>query len=263
MSEDILEGRAYSGQYSILKGSNFQGGANAPPPPNETLLGLNVKANIHVAKNATYTRLSVKAIQEMLFIMSEVIETHILTEMKASDHFALMFNETTDCTVTEQLAIHGRYIHKGTGELKSHYLKVIDTLKPEIDALNSGVAGDLDTCISIGASTITKRVTEFTAQARLDMVKMRGIGTDGAATMTGCRTAVVVRHQPLAYIVPPIDLTWLLHVQQMAFRMLRNFRTFCGNYMITLIKVHSRITSTTKSCSGERTAASPLFDKVV
>ena len=154
-------------------------------------LGLNVKADIHVAKNATYT--SVKAIQEMLFIMSEVIETHILTEMKASDHFALMFDETTDCTVTEQLAIHGRYIHKLTGELKSHYLKVIDTLKPEIDALNSGVAGDLDTCISIGASTITKRVTEFTAQAGLDMAKMRGIGTDGAATMTGCRTGVVVR----------------------------------------------------------------------
>ena len=96
-------------------------------------------------------------------------------------------------TVTEQLAIHGRYIHKLTGELKSHYLKVIDTLKPEIDALNSGVAGDLDTCISIGASTITKRVTEFTAQAGLDMAKMRGIGTDGAATMTGCRTGVVVR----------------------------------------------------------------------
>ena len=44
-------------------------------------------------------------------------------------------------------------------------------------------------------------------------------------------------HQPLVYIVPPVDLTWLLHMQQMAFRMLRNFRTFCGNYMITLIRV--------------------------
>ena len=40
-SEDILGGHAYSGQYSILKGCNSQGGgANAPPPPpplNETL----------------------------------------------------------------------------------------------------------------------------------------------------------------------------------------------------------------------------------
>ena len=44
-SEDILGGHAYSGQYSILKGCNsqggaqsFQGGENAPPPPlKETL----------------------------------------------------------------------------------------------------------------------------------------------------------------------------------------------------------------------------------
>ena len=59
-------------------------------------LGLNVKADIHVAKNGTYT--SVKSIQEMLSIMSEVIESRILTEMKEFDHFALMFNETTDCS---------------------------------------------------------------------------------------------------------------------------------------------------------------------
>lgn len=52
--------------------------------------------------------------------MSEVIESRILTEMKESDHFVLMFDETTDCTVTEQLAIHGRYIHNETGELKSY-----------------------------------------------------------------------------------------------------------------------------------------------
>lgn len=80
----------------------------------------------------------------------------------------------------QQIAVtHGRYIHNETGELKSHYLKVIGTLKPEIDALNSSGDGDLDTCISIGASTITKRVTEFTALAGLNMSKMRGIGTDG------------------------------------------------------------------------------------
>ena len=34
--------------------------------------------------------------------------------MKESNHFALIFYETTDCTVTEQLAVHGRYIHKRT-----------------------------------------------------------------------------------------------------------------------------------------------------
>ena len=89
------------------------------------LLGVDVKAKISIARNATYT--SDKTIQEMIFIMSEVIENSILEEMKESDHFALMFDETMDCTVTEQLAIHGRFINKSTEELKSHYLSPLNT----------------------------------------------------------------------------------------------------------------------------------------
>ena len=108
-----------------------------------------------------------------------------------SNHFSLMFDETTDCTVAEQLAVHGRYIDKETGELRTHYLKIIDVLGPEIKAIRD--SADVDSCISVGASTITKRITEFNTKARLDMAKLRGIGTDGAATMTGCRTGVVVR----------------------------------------------------------------------
>lgn len=69
-------------------------------------LGNDIKSRIHVAKNATY--LSDKSIQEMVYILSEVIETKVLSEMQDSDHFALLLDETSDCTVTEQLAIHGR-----------------------------------------------------------------------------------------------------------------------------------------------------------
>ena len=35
--------------------------------------------------------------------------------------FSLLFDETTDCTVTEQLAVHGCYI-SNTGELRCCYL---------------------------------------------------------------------------------------------------------------------------------------------
>ena len=63
------------------------------------------------------------------------------------------------------------YIHRDTRELRSHYLKVIDILRPEIDALNSSHTGDVDACIRLGASTITKRVTEFVEGAGLDMAK--------------------------------------------------------------------------------------------
>ena len=127
--------------------------------------------------------------------MSEVIENSILEEMNESDHFALMSDEPTDCTVTEQLAVHGRFINKSTGELKSHYLKVVDVLQPEVSSTNTESSTDMDqdTCISVGATTITNRVCEFTDEAGLDMRKMRGIGTDGAATMAGCHDGVVAR----------------------------------------------------------------------
>ena len=48
----------------------------------------------------------------MLYVISEVIENDILNKMKSSLHFSLMFDETADSTVTEQLAIHGRYVER-------------------------------------------------------------------------------------------------------------------------------------------------------
>ena len=152
------------------------------------LLGLDVKSKIQVARNALYT--SDKSIQEMVFVISEVIEMGILKELQESSHFALMLDETTDCTVTEQLVIHARYISP-TGELKSHYLKVIDTLQSEVAAAHS--SSDDSPCISVCAQTITKRVCEYVESAQLDMTKMRGIGTDGASTMMGRHNGVVAR----------------------------------------------------------------------
>ena len=81
-----------------------------------------MKSRIQIARNALYT--SDKSVQEMVAVNSEVIEVRILDEMKKSNYFSLMMDESTDCTVTEQLILHGRYIDLETGELKSHYLKV-------------------------------------------------------------------------------------------------------------------------------------------
>ena len=69
------------------------------------LMGVPVKSNLHVAKNATYT--SNKSIQEMLYCISEVIESRILNELHVSEHFSLVFDETTDCTITEHWPFMG------------------------------------------------------------------------------------------------------------------------------------------------------------
>lgn len=91
--------------------------------------------------------------------------------------------KTTDCSVVEQQAIHGRYISPTTGELKCHYLKITDLLHSE--SLEDNVAS-----ACAGAQTITSRVCGYIEQ---DLAKLFGIGTDGAATMVGSRTGVATQ----------------------------------------------------------------------
>ena len=152
-------------------------------------LGVHIKSNIRVAKNATYT--SRKSIQEMVSILSEVMENTILSFINNSEHIAIMFDESTDCTVTEQLVLHCRYIEKDTGELKSNFLKVIDAL-----GLCESVEGESDRSsrtVSLNADTITAHILKYLDDIKLDMNKIRGIGTDGASTILGCRNGVVAQ----------------------------------------------------------------------
>ena len=86
------------------------------------MLGTDIKSKISIARNAPYT--SDKTIQEIVYVLSEVIGVRILEHMRKSEHFAVMFDETADCTVTEQLAIHACFIDASSGEVKSHYLKI-------------------------------------------------------------------------------------------------------------------------------------------
>ena len=154
-------------------------------------LGVHVKTKIRVAKNATYT--SRKSIQEMVSILSEVIENKILRNLKESNHMAIMFDESTDCTVTEQLVIHCRYIVKDTGELQSHFLKVIDILG-QSESDDADGEGDTQRLISLSADAITTRICNYLKDdIIINMNKIRGIGTDGASTMLGCRNGVVAQ----------------------------------------------------------------------
>ena len=54
-------------------------------------LGIDIKGRISKARNASYT--SEKIIQEMVFIMSEVLENKILEDMRESDNFSSFFDE--------------------------------------------------------------------------------------------------------------------------------------------------------------------------
>ena len=106
---------------------------------------------------------------------------------------AIMFNESTDCTVTEQLVIHCRYIVKNTGELQSYFLKVIDVLRP-LETDDADGESDTQRVVSLSADAITTRICNYLKDdIKIDMNKIRGIGTDGASTMMGCRNGVVAQ----------------------------------------------------------------------
>lgn len=148
-------------------------------------LGAKIKEKTGKGMNVTYT--SKKTIQEMVYIMSDILEKKIFESMRESDHFSILFHETTDCTITEQLAVHGCLI-TNSGELRCCFLKVIDLLQPESTGLES---------ISGNAQTITDRVCVFLTNAKLEISKLRDIGIDGASTMIVCWNGVVTCRKSL------------------------------------------------------------------
>ena len=108
----------------------------------------------------------------MVSILSEVIENRILRNLKESNHMAIMFDESTHCTITEQLVIHCRYIVKDTGELQSYFLKVIDVLGPSETEDTDG-EGDTQRVVSLSADAITTRICKYLKDdIKVDMNKI-------------------------------------------------------------------------------------------
>ncbi|KAH9362100.1 hypothetical protein HPB48_002078 [Haemaphysalis longicornis] len=146
-----------------------------------TSLGLNVKNQIATGKNATYC--SQRAIKEMVTCLSSVIEDNILQELNQSEHYSLMFDETTDCTTVEQLVIHCRYIFDVNLQVK--FLAMIDVLGSLDQQLNE------EKVISLNAANVAGAVEDFIVKKGLAFECLRGIGTDGAPIMTGRKGGAV------------------------------------------------------------------------
>lgn len=112
-------------------------------------LGDNIRGNIYQGRNAHYT--SRKSIQEMLKCMSDIIEEDILADLRKSEHFSLMFDETTDCSVREQMTLRGRYID-GEGDIKVKFLKLHECLTDRV---------------TLDAETISGIVIDYISQSEL------------------------------------------------------------------------------------------------
>ena len=135
-------------------------------------LGVPTKANIRRGRSATYC--SEKSVQDMLYCISDVVESDIILELQQSQHFSIIFDETTDVSIIEQMVIHSRYLDD-KGQLQVRYLKVLDAL----DGIPESCA------ITLSGKTIASQIINYCERNNLDYCRMRGIGTDGASTLTG------------------------------------------------------------------------------
>ncbi|XP_014681100.1 PREDICTED: uncharacterized protein KIAA1586-like [Priapulus caudatus] len=115
---------------------------------------------------------SYDSVNDMLDVMASGIKTEILCDVTGAKFYALLFDESTDVSVTQTLMIYIRYVSKG--RLMSRFLSV--------SALHGCTAED-----------IHKAVKETLSNAGLPPSSMIAVGTDGASTMTGSKSGVTTR----------------------------------------------------------------------
>ena len=139
-------------------------------------LGSDYLRELNLGRNAHYT--SEQTVRELLHCLSSVIEEQILDDIRSSDFFTLMTDESTDIAVLKQLVLVARYMTEAG--IKTCFLLIQD--------IRDGTAETIETTI----------LQSLTAKS-LDITRLRAFGSDGAAVMTGRLNGVAVRlkrHSP-------------------------------------------------------------------
>ena len=110
----------------------------------------------------------------MTTALAEAVEENVLSAIKNSKFVGLICDESCDAANFKQLIIYCNYMHKGIS--KASFV--------DICALNDGTA---DTILEAILKTIDK--------LEINKCNVVGIGTDGAAVMTGCKNGLAVKLQ--------------------------------------------------------------------
>ncbi|XP_073672240.1 zinc finger protein 862-like [Paramisgurnus dabryanus] len=127
------------------------------------LLGCDYFKKLKVDQKNNYR--SHRIIDEMLEILAMVIEEPLLKDIKSSQAISLEIDETTDVSVNRQLDIHIRYLDK-EGRVFNQFLDMVSVYDGKAD-------------------TIVAAVKDAIQKKELPVDRLYGIGTDGAAVMTG------------------------------------------------------------------------------
>ena len=122
------------------------------------------------AGNATY--LSKISTAEFLECISHYIEEDMLSRLKSSQFFSIMVDESTDLASKEEMCICARWIEEG--KAVEHFLGIVRVRE-------------------VNAEALTCYIREFLDKRGINLQKLRGLGCDGASTMSGCKSGVQIR----------------------------------------------------------------------
>ncbi|KAK5921451.1 hypothetical protein CgunFtcFv8_025156 [Champsocephalus gunnari] len=106
-----------------------------------------------------------RIVDDMLEILAQIVGLPILQEIRSSQAISLKVDETTDVSVSRQLDLHVRHLDK-EGCVFNHFLDLV-TLED----------GKADSVVAAIKSVLQKK--------ELPVDGLYGLGTDGAAVMTG------------------------------------------------------------------------------
>ena len=137
-------------------------------------MGNDYLKELHLGGNAHYT--NEQSISELLQCLSTSIEEDIVSSLKSSPYFALMTDETTDISVLKQLVLVCR--NSTSSGIKTSYFQITD--------IPNG-------------NTIETSLLQALREKEIDISKLRGFGSDGAAVMVGSRNGVAKKlkgHSP-------------------------------------------------------------------
>ena len=131
--------------------------------------------------NVTY--LSKATTAEVLKSISHNLEQRLLTHLKASQCFSIMADENTDVASKEELSVCDRWLEKG--KAVEHFLGIVHVKE-------------------VNAEALTRYLLQFLSDKGLSIGKVRGLGFDGASTMSGAKSGVQIRlryHSPSSLYV--------------------------------------------------------------
>ncbi|KAK7880350.1 hypothetical protein WMY93_033006 [Mugilogobius chulae] len=172
----------------------------------------------------------------MLQILATVVEEPILENIQSSVAIGIELDESTDVSVTRQLDLHIRYMDK-EGQLYSQFLDLVNV-------------GDGK------ADTIVAAVKEVLQKKHIPTQNLYGLGTDGAAVMTGRLNGVAKQLQN--------DFPWLLPVACAAHRLALACRdassgvTYMATFREHLQQLHLYFNNSANRTAVLKTAAQSL-----